>query len=195
MSAIEIIKSIREKTGLSLKDIKKAVTAMPDSSEDQIIDHLRKQGVLKQQSRQDRVTSQGSIFSYVHEGRIGILLEIKCETDFVSRSDVFQEFGKDVSLHIAAYQPQFLSEEEVTADFIDKELEIAKSQLEQEGKPAEIIDKILEGKKRKINEEVTLLNQSFLKDPDKKIKDVVAEVGQTTGEKVEITRFTIMTLK
>jgi elongation factor Ts len=194
MSSIEVIKAIREKTSLSLKDIKKAVTAMPDASEDEIIDHLRKQGVLKQQSRQDRVTSQGSVFSYVHEGRIGVLVEIKCETDFVSRSDVFQEFGKDVALHIAAYKPPFLSEEEVTSDFIDKELEIAKSQLEQEGKPAEIIGKILEGKKNKIFEESTLLNQDFLKDSSKKVKDVVAEVGQTTGEKIEITRFTTMTL-
>ncbi len=192
--SISLIKTIREKTGLSFKDIKKAVDAMPEAGEDQIIDHLRKQGVLKQQSRQDRVTAQGAIFSYVHEGRIGVLLEVKCETDFVARSDVFKQMGNDICLHIAAYQPAFISESDMSEEFINKEIEIAKEQLIQEGKPENIIDKILEGKKGKIIEENTLLHQQFLKEPTMKVTDHLAEVMQATGEKIEIAKFLILTL-
>jgi elongation factor Ts len=192
--SISLIKSIREKTNLSFKDIKKAVDSMPDADQEQIIDHLRKQGVLKQQSRQDRVTAQGAIFSYVHESRIGVLLEIKCETDFVARSDVFKQMGNDICLHIAAYQPAFISEADMSQEFITKELEIAKEQLLQEGKPENIIEKILDGKKSKIIEDNTLLHQQFLKDPTKQVTEYLAEVMQATGEKMEIAKFLILSL-
>ena len=105
--SIDLIKQVREKTGLSLKDIKSAVAELKTSSVDEVIDYLRKQGSLKKDSRNDRVTSNGKIFTYVHEGRIGVMLEIKCETDFVSRSDVFAALGDDLTLHIAAYKPSF----------------------------------------------------------------------------------------
>lgn len=192
--SLDLIRSIREKTGLSLKDIKKAVEASSSKDEDEIITNLRKQGVLKQQSRQDRATSNGGIFSYVHEGRIGVMVEIKCETDFVARSDAFSELGNDLTLHIAAYQPAFVDPSEVDQTFIDKELEIAKKLLEEEGKPAEMISKILEGKKNKIVNEVSLVAQPFLKDPKIMVADRVAQAGQATGENIKITRFTIFVL-
>jgi elongation factor Ts len=192
--SIDLIKSIREKTGLPLNSIKKAIEELDTQIESEIIDHLRKQGVLKQASRSDRVTSQGSIFAYVHEGRIGVMLEIRCETDFVARSQAFQTLGNDVALHIAAYRPQFVSPDNVDKDFVEKEIEIAKAQLAQEGKPENIIEKILEGKKSKILEENSLLTQPFLKDPKKTVGDQILEVGVATGEKIELTRFEIYSL-
>jgi len=195
MSEIEIIKSIRAKTGLPLKDIKKAVAEAGNAaSEDDIITHLRKQGVLKSQARQDRDTNQGGIFTYVHEGRIGVMVEIKSETDFVSRSEDFNALGMDIALHIAAYQPQFVSAEEVSEDFINKELDIARSQLENEGKPADKIDMILKGKQSKIVSEVSLLSQAFFKDTSITVEDLVNQTIQKTGEKIVVSRFTIYNL-
>jgi elongation factor Ts len=192
--SLDLIKKLREKTGLPLKDIKKAVESMSDKSEDEIIEHLRKQGLLKQGSRSDRSTTQGRIFSYVHEGRIGVLLEIKCETDFVARSDQFIEFGDDLCLHIAAYRPLYVKGEDAPIEFVEKEIEIAKSQLLQENKPPEIMEKILAGKKAKILEENSLLSQQFLKDPKIKIFEKLADVSQATAEKIEVTRFEIFSI-
>lgn len=194
MSEIELIKKIREKTGLSFADIKKAVQNSGSTDEDKIVDFLRKQGVLKQASRSDRQTSNGSIFSYVHEGRIGVLLEIKCETDFVARSEIFQELGKNITLHIAAYQPKAVNSDGVDITFLEKELEIAKEQLTKDNKPEDMIEKILNGKKQKILEENSLLNQPFLKDSKITVTQYLAEVGLSTGEKIDITRFTIFSL-
>jgi elongation factor Ts len=192
--SIELVKSIRAKTGLPLKDISKAVNSLSTTNEEEIITYLREQGLLKQQARQDRETNQGGIFAYIHEGRLGVLLEIKCETDFVSRSDDFKALGNDLTLHIAAYQPKFVSKDEVDQEFLNNELEIAKSQLENEGKPADKIEMILEGKKKKIVEEFSLLSQPFLKDPSISVSDYVAQISQTTGEKIMVTKFVIYTL-
>ena len=192
--SIEIVKSIRAKTGLPLKDIQKAVIALDTNDEEKIITYLREQGLLKQQARQDRDTNQGGIFSYVHESRLGVMIEIKCETDFVSRSDAFKELGNDLTLHIAAFQPMFVSSDQVNKEYIDSEIEIARNLLINEGKPEDKISMILEGKKKKIMEESSLLNQSFLKNPQIKVADLLAQVSQTTGEKILITRFVIFTL-
>lgn len=194
MSNIEIIKSIREKTGLSLKDIKKAVEELNTNDEQTVIKHLREQGALKAQARQDRQTNQGLVTAYVHEGRIGVLLEMKSETDFVSRGDAFGQVAKDICLHIAATQPKFIRPEDADQEYINSEMEIAKKQLENEGKPAEMVEKILNGKKNKILEEVSLLSQPFLKDSSKTVQQIVDELSQTTGEKIEITRFTCYVL-
>lgn len=194
MSIIDLIKSIRYKTGLPLKDINKAIESLDTIDEEKIITYLREQGLLKSQARKDRETKNGGVFSYVHEGRLGVLIEIKCETDFVSRSDVFKELGNDLGLHIAAYQPKFISEEEVNQEFIDGEIEIARSQLENEGKPADMIEKILAGKKAKIVKEFSLLTQPFLKNPEISVNDHLAQISQSTGEKLIITRFVIFTL-
>lgn len=189
MSNIELIKAIRYKTGLSLNAIKKAITETNSSDEEVIIKHMREQGVLKAQARSGRSTENGMIFTYVHEGRLGVMLEVKCETDFVARSDSFNEFGADLTLHIAAYQPEFVSPEDVSQDFIDKELEIMKAQMESEGKPMEVITKILDGKKNKIVKEVSLLSQPFLKNPEITVQEYLDSIRQTTGEHVQVSRF------
>jgi elongation factor Ts len=194
MSIIELVKSIRYKTGLPLKDINKAIDFLQTPDEEKIITYLREQGLLKSQARQDRETNNGGIYSYTHDGRLGVLVEIKCETDFVSRSNLFKEFGNDICLHIAAYQPKFVSEAEVSDEFINAELEISKSQLLNEGKAVEMIEKILSGKKAKIEKEFSLLSQSFIKNPDISVADYLAQVSQSTGEKITITRFVVYNL-
>ena len=192
--SIDIIKAIRERTGLSLNEIKKAVTAMPDKLENEIIEHLRKQGILKQQAKQDRVVSNGGIFSYVHEQKLGVLVELKCETDFVARSGSFQSLGADLTLHVAAYQPKFLKPEEVDQDFISKETEIAKEQLKKEGKPENMIERILEGKKSKLLNESSLISQPFLKDPNITVNERISQTIQETGENITVSRFVIFSL-
>jgi elongation factor Ts len=193
MSNLELLKSIRHKTGLPIKDINKAIEKA-GANEEEVIKHLREQGVLKQQTREGRETNFGGIFGYVHDGRLGILVEIKCETDFVARSDSFQEFGKDLALHIAAYQPKFVSKDQVDPEFIAKELEIARTQLLNEGKSEYKIEMILEGKKRKIAEEFSLLSQNYLKDPTTTVEGFVTRISQATGEKIEVSKFTIYNL-
>ncbi len=194
MSSIEIIKTIREKTGLSLKDIKNAVDHLQTEDEAKIIKYLREQGALKAQNRQDRQTGQGLISSYVHEGRIGVLLEMRCETDFVSRGAAFGEVGRNICLHIAATQPKFVRPEDADQAFVESELAIARTQLVEEGKPEAMIEKILAGKKNKILEEVCLLTQPYFKDTARTVQQVIDELSQVSGEKVEITKFTIYTL-
>jgi elongation factor Ts len=191
MSTIELIKKIRESTGLSLKDIKNAVEHLNTEDESKVITYLREQGSLKVSSRQDRATGHGKIFSYIHEGRIGVMIELRSETDFVSRGDVFKQYGNDICLHVAAMQPMFLSPNDVHQEFVDAEMGIAKKLLEDEGKPADKIEMILTNKLQKIKEEVSLLTQPFFKDSKKTIQDVINEVSQTTGEKIELTRFVI----
>lgn len=191
MSSIEVIKKIREMTGLSLKDIKNAVEKLQTEDEEKIITYLREQGSLKMASRQDRATGNGRIFTYVHEGRIGVMIELRCETDFVSRGDTFKQYGNDICLHIAAMQPMFLKADDVHQEFVDKEMDIAKKLLLDEGKPADKIDMILQNKMKKIKEEVSLLSQPFFKDSAKTVQDIVNEISQSTGEKVELVRFVI----
>jgi len=194
MSNIELIKSIRNKTGLPLKDISKAIEVLGVVDEDKIITYLREQGVLKQQARQDRTTTNGSIFAYVHSGRIGVLVELRCETDFVARSEAFQELGNDLAMHIAAFQPKFLTPEQADSEFLNKELDIARKQLEAEGKPKDKIELILQGKQKKIAEENSLLTQPFLKDSKITVAQKIIEITQVTGEKIEVNRFVVFTL-
>lgn len=192
--SIQLVKSIRARTNLSYKEIQKAIEQLQTEDEEKIIDYLRQQGVLKAQARQSKQTNQGMIFAYVHEGRIGVLVEIKCETDFVARSEEFQNLGRDIALHLAANQPKFLDAENIDPNFLDKELNIAREQLLKENKPEQIIEKILEGKKAKIIEENTLMSQPFLKEPEITVADLVNRVSQMTGEKIVITRFVIYNL-
>lgn len=192
--SLALIKKIRENTGLSLADIKKAIDTLETDDEKAIIKYLREQGSLKAEKRSDRQTNEGGIFSYIHEGRIGVMVKIKCETDFVSRGEDFKKLGDDVTLHLAANQPKFLSPEDVDQGFITSELEIAKKQLIDEGKPEAILGKILEGKKAKLTKEVSLLSQPFLLNTDITVAQLVLEVSQTTGEKIEISEFVTYTL-
>jgi len=191
--SIEIIKKLRAQTGLPLKDIKKAIENVGED-EEKIMKFLREQGALKAADRSSRQTNQGGIFSYVHEGRIGVMVKIMCETDFVSRSEDFREFGNDVALHVAAYQPQFVSPDQVDPQFIATEMEIAKKQLLEEGKPENILEKILEGKKSKLASEVSLLSQPFIKNTDVTVNDQLLAISQKTGEKIVIEQFVTYSL-
>ena len=194
MSNINLIKEIRQMTSLSFKDIKKAVEELGSEDAQEVIDHLRKNGALKAQSRAGRSTDQGNIFTYSHEGRVGVMIEVTCETDFVARSDDFQALGKNLCLHTAAYQPKFVSEDQVDEAFIAKELEIAKDQLIKEGKDESIIDKILMGKKAKISKENTLLSQPFLLDTSLSVQDHISQLIQKTGENIQVKRFVIYSM-
>ncbi len=188
--SLDLIKVIRAETGLPINDIKKAIETVGEDK-DKIIKHLREQGALKSSKRSDRTTENGSIFSYIHDSRIGVMIEVLCETDFVSRSEDFKSLGQNLCLQIAASQPRFLSSSEVDSQTIDDEMEIQKKLLESENKPAEIIEKILTGKREKFFEEIVLLEQPYVKDSNVKIKDLLNSVAQKTGEKIVINRFTL----
>lgn len=191
---MELIKIIREETSLSLKDIKKAIDETKSEDKTVVIKYLREQGILKAGSRTDRATAQGSIFSYIHEGRIGCMLILKCETDFVARSDDFKKLGNDLCLHITAYTPKYVSVEEVDQNFIESELEIARTQLENEGKPSDKIEMILKGKEAKVKSEFSLLSQSFLIDPSLTVEQYIMSIGQKTGEHIKVDKFIILSL-
>jgi elongation factor Ts len=191
--SLDLIKEIRNDTGLPLNDIKKAVDTV-GNDKDKIIKYLREQGALKSSKRNDRNTENGSIFSYVHDSRIGVMVEILCETDFVSRSDDFKSLGQNICLQIAASQPKFLNSDEVDSKTIDEEMEIQRKLLETENKPAEIIEKILSGKKDKFFEEIVLLEQPYVKDPSIKVKELLTSTSQKTGEKIVVSKFTLFVL-
>jgi elongation factor Ts len=193
MTEIEIIKQVREKTSLSFKDIKNAINAV-GTEEEKIVKYLREQGALKNQSRSDRATTQGGLFSYNHENRLVVVVEIRSETDFVSRSEVFKGLGNDLALHAAAYNPKCYSKTSVDEEFLSKELEISRTQLLSEGKNEEMIQKILQGKRNKLIEEVAMESQSFLKDPSISVGDYVMNISQETGEKIVITSLSIFSL-
>jgi elongation factor Ts len=192
--SLDLLKSIRNRTNLSYGAINKAIKELNTDDEDKIINYLREQGVLKAAAREGRDTNQGGIYSYVHEAKLGVLVEINCETDFVSRSDAFKQFGNDICLHIAANGPKFVSEAEVSQEFIDNEVAIAREQLINQGKPENMLEKILEGKKSSIVKEFSLLSQPFLKNNDLTVAEYMSQISQETGEKIQIKRFTVFAL-
>jgi elongation factor Ts len=194
MANVELVKAIRYKTNLSFKDINAAINAVGTEDEVAIIEYLKKQGVLKSAAKQGRETTTGAIFTYAHEMRIGVMVEIKCESDFVARGEDFQNLGKEVCLHIAAYQPKFVTAEEVSQDYINAELVIAKEKLLADGKPEDMIVKILEGMKNKMAKEVSLLSQPFLMNPEISTADHIAGITAKCGEKVEISKFVVFNL-
>lgn len=190
----ELIKTIRYKTNLSFKDINNAISTLNSDNEDEIIAYLKKQGVLKSAAKEGREASNGSIFTYTHEMRIGVMIEIKCESDFVARGQDFQQLGKEICLHIAAYQPKFLSDSEVSPEYIESELATAKAKLEDEGKAQDMIVKILEGKKAKMAKEVSLLSQPFLMNMEVSVDEHVRQMTGKTGENIKITKFVVYNL-
>ncbi len=183
------IAKLREKTGAGMLDCKKAL----DESQgdfDGALDYLRKRGIAKAAKRSGKIAAEGIVKSYLHgNGKIGVLVEVNSETDFVAKNDLFLNFVEDIAMHIAAMAPQYISREEVPQEVVDKEMEVYKAQLEGEGKPADIIEKILEGKISKFYSEVCLLDQPFLKDEDKTIAQLVQEKTAEIGEKVSVRRF------
>lgn len=188
--SIEQIKSLRERTGVSMQACKKALEEA-NGNEEKAIEILRKKGEAKAVERSERTTGQGIIASYVHTNyKIGVLVQLCCETDFVARSDDFQNLGKDIAMQIAAMNPLYVSSEEVSPELVEKEREIWKAQLAKEGKPEKMWDKILEGKEKKFREEISLLKQAFVKNPELTIEKVIAGVVMKVGENIKVARFT-----
>src|SRR3954462_3812020 len=184
------VKELREKTGAGMMDCKKALAETSGDFE-KAVEYLRKKGIASAAKKAGRATKEGSVTSYIHgEGKVGVLLEVNCETDFVARTEQFRQFVKDVAMHVAAASPQWVRPEEVPADVIAKEKEIAVAQMQASGKPAAVLEKIAEGKIKKFYEDNCLMQQVFVKDPNKTIEQLLKEAIATLGENIAIRRFT-----
>lgn len=184
------IAKLRAMTGVGMMDCKKALTET-DGDMDKAVAYLREKGIAAAAKKADRIAAEGVVGSYIHMGgKIGVLVEVNCETDFVAKSDVFQTLVKDIAMQIAAAKPLYVSADEVPASELEKEKEILKNQALNEGKPAAIVEKMVEGRIKKYYQENCLLDQAFVKDSDKTIKDVVNEAILAIGEKISIRRFT-----
>lgn len=189
--SLEGIQQLRKMTGLGMLDCKKALEAT-QGDVDKALEELRKKGAAVASKRAGRDTAEGIVVSYIHPGnQAGVLVEVNCETDFVARTEDIMQFAKDVAMHIAAMKPLYLNAEDVDASFLEKEREIAREQLKNEGKPDNIIDKIVEGKMNKIYTEVCLMQQSFIKDDKKTIEDIIKELIAKTGENIKIKGFSL----
>ena len=187
---VEMIKTLREKTGCGMMDCKAALKEAK-GKEEKATEILRKKGLASAAKRAGRVAAQGLIDSYIHiGGKIGVLVEVNCETDFVSRNIEFQAFIKDIAMQITASNPQYISREEVPKEIIRQEKEILESQAKQEGKPAKAVEKIIAGRLEKFYSEICLLDQPFIKDPKISIKDLMANLVAKIGENIVIRRFT-----
>lgn len=185
----ELVKDLRQQSGGGILDCKQALTETNGNLE-RAIEFLRKKGLAMAAKKKERATSEGSIGSYIHPGgKIGVMVEINCETDFVAKTDEFQALVKDIAMHIAAVNPQYLSTEDIPQEVIDKEKEIFSSQAKESGKPEKIIDRIVEGKLEKFYGETCLLEQSFVKELDQTIKDILAAAVAKLGENISIRRF------
>jgi elongation factor Ts len=184
----EIVNKLRQKTNAGMMDCKKALTeAQGDIEAAETI--LRKKGITKAEGKADRATKEGVIASYIHmAGRVGVLIEVNCETDFVAKNENFQALVKDLTLHIAAANPAYLSREEVPADLVAKEREIAAEQMK--GKPANVVDKIVDGKMGKFYADFCLLEQGFIKNPDTTITELIKAKIAELGENIVVRRFT-----
>lgn len=186
--SVDDVKDLREKTGAGMMDCKKALQETNGDME-KAVDFLRAKGLAAASKKQGRVAAEGLIGSYIHNGKIGVMVEVNCETDFVAKSDDFQNFVKDVSMHIAAADPKFLKADEIDEGFKNREAEIYAQQLKEQGKPEKMIPNIVKGKLDKLAKDVCLLEQSFVKNPDITISDLLNEVTLKIGEKIAIRRF------
>ncbi len=183
------VMALRQKTGAGMMDCKKALTETNGDME-KAVDYLREKGIAKAAKKAGRIAAEGIVDSYIHMGgRIGVLLEVNCETDFVARGDQFKELVHDIALQIAASNPSYVTVEEVPAEVIEKEKAILRAQALEEGKPEKIVDKMVEGRIKTFYEENCLLCQKFVKDPSKTIEQLVVEATATIGEKIAIRRF------
>lgn len=186
----EQVKELRERTSAGIMDCKKALTEAGGDMEKAVI-ILRERGLAKAAKKAGRVASEGIIDSYIHgNGRIGVLVEVNCETDFVARNEEFKNLVKDIAMQIAASNPKYISKEDVPEEVIKKEREILKVQAMNEGKPEHIAEKIVDGRIEKFYEENCLLEQPFIKDPDKKVSQLIMEKIAIIGENITVSRFT-----
>lgn len=185
----EMVKSLRTKTGAGIMDCKEALNASGGDMEG-AIDYLRKKGMSAATKRSSKATKEGTIASYIHMGgKIGVLVELNCETDFVAKTDDFQALAKDLAMHIAAFNPRYVRSEEIPADVLEREKEIYRAQAKEEGKPEKIWDKIIEGKLKKYYEDVCLMDQRFVKNNDLTVAMAVNNLIAKTGENIVIRRF------
>jgi len=185
----EQVKELRGRTGAGIMDCKKTLTETNGDIEKAIV-LLREKGLAKAAKKMSRSAAEGIIDSYIHgDGRIGVLVEVNCETDFVARNEEFQSLTKDIAMQIAAANPKYLSKEDVPQEVIEKERHILKTQALNEGKPEKIADKIAEGRIKKFYEENCLLEQAFIKDPDKSISQYIMEKIAVIGENISVNRF------
>lgn len=185
----QAVKELREKTGAGILDCKKALDEA-NGDLTKAAELLREKGLAAAAKKGDRIATEGIVESYIHAGgRIGVLVEVNCETDFVGKTDSFREFVRDIAMQIAATNPLFIAREEVPQEALDKEREILRNQALNEGKPAHIVDKMVEGRLTKYFEENCLLEQAFIKDQDKTVNALLNEKVATIGEKISIRRF------
>ena len=183
------VKELREKTGAGIMDCKKALAESAGNLE-KAVDYLRQKGLAAAAKKADCVASDGAVGAYVHPGgKIGVLVEINCQTDFVARTTEFQTLLKDIAMQVAAASPRYVRREEVVAEELEKERSIYRQQALEQGKPEKIVDKIVEGKMERFYSEVCLLEQAFIKDPDKKVSDIVADAVARLGENIQVRRF------
>ncbi len=188
------VKALREKTGAGMMECKRALEET-GGDEAKAIQFLRERGLASAKKKEGRVAAEGVVGSYIHMGgKVGVLVEVNCETDFVARTEEFQQLVKDIAMHVAAAEPRFVTREEVSGEVLDKEREIARAQARNDpknaNKPDQVIDKIVEGRLNKFYEEAVLVDQPFVKDPAKTIGDLLTEKIAATGEKITVRRFT-----
>lgn len=184
-----MVKELREATGSGIMDCKK-VLADAQGNMEKAVELLRKKGLAKAAKRAGRSTSEGIIYSYIHTGaKLGVLIEVNCESDFVAKTDDFKAFAKNMAMHVAAANPAGLHPEDVDPELVEKERDIFRAQMLEQGKPENIIDKIVEGKVEKFYKEVCLMSQAYVKDPQKTINDVLKETIGKIGENIQIKRF------
>ena len=184
-----MVKQLREKSGAGIMDCKHAL-AECDGDIEKAIEYLRKKGLATAQKRAGRATKEGAVQAYIHMGgKIGVLVEVNCETDFVAKTDDFTEFVKNIAMHIAATNPVGILPEDVSPEVIEKEKEIYRAQALEMGKPEKMVDKIAEGKLNKFFKESCLMNQVYVRDPNMTIQDYLNDVIAKTGEKINIRRF------
>jgi elongation factor Ts len=184
-----LVKELREKTAAGMLDCKKALEKT-DGDIEKAIDYLREKGLASASKKSGRVASEGLVEAYIHGGRIGVLIEVNSETDFVAKNDEFKEFVKDMAMQVAAASPKVVSREELSEEEIAHEREIQMNKVVNEGKPAHVAEKIVEGRMEKFFEQVCLLDQGFIKDPSLKVKDLLASKISKIGENIVIRRFT-----
>ena len=189
VSTQDIVK-LRERTGAGIMDCKNALIKA-NNDLDKAVDILREAGIAKAAKKANRIAAEGLVYSYIHMGgRIGVLLEVNCETDFVAKSEPFVELVKNIAMQIAASNPEFVSREQVPADRVEKEKEILRVQAQNEGKPAQVVEKMLEGRINKFFKEICLMEQEYIRNPDQTVTDLVNEAIAKIGEKISVRRFT-----
>lgn len=184
----KMVKELREKTGAGMMDCKKILTET-DGDMEKAIDLLREKGLASAAKKAGRIASEGLVDSYIHGGRIGVLIEVNSETDFVAKNEEFKAFVRDMAMQVAAVNPKYVSREEVPAEVVDHERMVLSEQARNENKPEKIIEKMVEGRLEKFYEEICLLDQKFIKDGDLKVQDVLNNLIAKIGENIKIRRF------